>query len=320
MRGQLLLYIVMNSSYFYVLSSMEPIIFTKFAPNVDEGLITMKLIADSGATKSDWACIKKDGTIIRFSSAGYNPNYISQEYITDNIQECFPKELRVNKVDEIFFYGAGVTKLLESFMRSALQKAFPNVTNIYVTSDLIGSAHATLGNQPGFVTILGTGMNSCVYDGKDVVYRIGSLGFILGDEGSGAYLGKVLIRDFMRHNMSDKVYVLVKNKLQKTDDQLIEQIYKRPMPNRFCAQYSKFIEDNLDTDPYFYNLVHDAFDAMFRNMISHYPRYKQYKFNSVGSVGYCFRNILEEVATDYGMELGVILRYPLDGLISYHNK
>ena len=153
----------------------------------------MKLIADSGATKSDWACIEKDGTIIRFSSAGYNPNYISQKYIIDDIQRCFPSKLKVNEVDEIFFYGAGVTKLLEPFMQSALQKAFPKATNIYTATDLMGSAHATLGNHPGFTTILGTGMNSCIYDGKDIAYRIGSLGFILGDEGSGSYLSLIHI-------------------------------------------------------------------------------------------------------------------------------
>ncbi|EPT33456.1 hypothetical protein [Phocaeicola abscessus] len=280
----------------------------------------MKLIADSGATKTDWACITNDRRCIRFSSAGYNPNYITADWIVEDITSAFPSDLNLDEICEVFFYGAGITKLLEPFMKSALQQAFPKATKISAATDLIGASRALLGDRSGFAAILGTGMNSGIYDGKEIAFRVGSLGFILGDEGSGAYLGKLLIRDFMRHRMSDRVYEIVKDRIRMTDDQLIDQIYKKPMPNRFCAQFGPFIKENLHRDDYFYRLVRNSFTAMFEKIIFHYPAYEKYEFNSVGSIAYCFRDILAETAHAYQMRMGIILRYPLDGLITYHNE
>lgn len=281
----------------------------------------MKLIADSGSTKTDWACIDDAGKDIRFLSAGYNPNYITEDYMVNDIRSNVPTELDVSEVNEIYFYGAGVTELQFAFVRESLKKVFHRAEKIFVAMDMLGSAHALLGHQPGFSVILGTGTNSCLYDGKKVVKNIDSLGFILGDEGSGAYLGKCLIRDYIREDMPRDVYDIVKNELKLNGDELIDIIYTKPFPNRFCAQYAKFISCNIEKDNYFYRLVLGSFRALFEKIISHYDNFTSYEFNCVGSIGYCFQNILSLVVHEYGMEMGKLIRYPIDGLVSfYRNK
>lgn len=278
----------------------------------------MKLIADSGSTKTDWACLRKDGTCIRFTSAGYNPNYITGEYMIRDISSVLPSELNVNEVSEIYFYGAGVTELQFGFVRKTLLKVFPYAADVFVAMDLLGAARALLGHTAGFAVILGTGTNSCLYDGESVVQNIDSLGFILGDEGSGAYIGKRLICDFIRCNMPADTYHQIKEHIRLSGDELIDQIYTKPFPNRFCAQYCRLVGENLYRDEYFYLLVKDAFTALFQNIITHYPHYAVYELNCVGSVGYHFRELLAEVADGFGMRMGKILCYPMEGLINFH--
>jgi len=278
----------------------------------------MILIADSGASKTDWACISRsDSTSIRFTSQGYNPNYISSARITEDIVANLPEGFPSTDVDEIYFYGAGVTPLQYPLMEEILRGIFVNATTISIAMDTLASCRALLQNKPGFAAILGTGSNSCLYDGCEEGLNVDSCGFILGDEGSGAYLGKRMITDFLRRNMPADVYEMVGRLLCRDNDQLIDQIYTRPFPNRFCAQYAKFINEHLDI-PYFNGLVRDAFRQFFEKIVVHYPDYSTYSFNAVGSVGYYFRPILEEVVAEYGMTVGNILKAPMEGLITYH--
>ncbi len=281
----------------------------------------MILVADSGSTKTDWACFSRDNDeIIRFATLGYNPNYISGPLIIADIQSCMPEDFPVDKVEEIFFYGAGVTEIQYPFMRKVLSKVFRNATNISIAMDTLASCRALLGREAGFAAIMGTGTNTCLYDGTNETMNVDSCGFILGDEGSGGYLGKRLITDYIRHNMPAKVYKMVGRVLQKSNDELIDQVYTKPFPSRYCAQYSRFIREKIGTDPYFENLVTDAFNKMFDRIVTHYPDYQTYKFNSVGSVAFYYKDILEKVAASYGMELGTIIKSPLEGLIKFHKE
>jgi glucosamine kinase len=281
--------------------------------------MNMILIADSGSTKTDWACVSPDGSrVIRFRSQGYNPNYISKEDISADVKKNLPEGFPTDEVTEIDFYGAGVTELQYPLMRKALQAVFKNATTANIAMDTLASARALLGHKSGFAAILGTGTNTCLYDGKNQTLNIDSLGFILGDEGSGAYLGKRMICDFIRGDMPKDVSKIVADKLGKNGDELIDQIYTRPFPNRYCAQFAPFIKENMPKYPYFKDLVEDAFRAFFQDIVSHYPDYRKYKFNCVGSIGYYFRDILESVANDFGMDVDVILQAPMEGLIKYH--
>lgn len=277
------------------------------------------LIADSGASKTDWACVSRnDATDIRFVSQGYNPNYITGEKIVEDILHNLPSELNPGEVGEIYFYGAGVTVLQYPFMTEVLKRVFPNAETVVIAMDTLASCRALLQDKPGFAAILGTGANSCLYDGCNEGLNVDSCGFILGDEGSGANLGKRLITDYIRRNMRQNVYDLVGRKLGRNNDELLDIIYTQPFPNRFCAQYAKFIADNLDTDPYFPELVTDAFRQFFRLIVTHYPDYRQYSFNAVGSVAYYFKPLLQPVVEEFGMKMGVILKAPIDGLVKYH--
>ncbi|MBR1872861.1 MAG: N-acetylglucosamine kinase [Bacteroidales bacterium] len=279
----------------------------------------MILIADSGATKTEWALVSREGDkLYGFFSQGYNPNYIGTEEIAADLRSSLPEGFPADRVEEIYFYGAGVTELHTALLRDFLTGIFPNVDVVFTARDLLGAARALLGHSRGFAAILGTGTNSCIYDGEKDVYNVSSLGFILGDEGSGAYIGKKMICDYMRADMPGEVSEMVGRLLGKSSSELIAQIYTKPFPNRYCAQYCSFISENLGTHPYFYALVLSCFRDFFSNIVSHYPDYTRYRFNCVGSVGYYFKNILERVAQEYGMEVGTILKTPMEGLIRYH--
>lgn len=281
----------------------------------------MILIADSGATKTEWACISKDGaTRIGFFSQGYNPNYITGTQIVADIRANLPEGLSPDLVDEIYFYGAGVTELQYPFMEKTLREVFAKAEKVFIAMDTLASCRALLQREPGFAAILGTGANSCLYDGCNEGLNVDSCGFILGDEGSGGYLGKRMITDYLRRNMPPKVYKLVGKELGRTNDELIDVIYTKPFPNRFCAQYAKFISEHLDYDPYFPELVTDAFRKFFERIVTHYPDYQKYTFNSVGSVGYYFRSLLEPVVKEFGMKMGTVLKAPMEGLIKYHTE
>ena len=281
----------------------------------------MILIADSGATKTEWACISRDGaTRIGFYSQGYNPNYITGTQIVADIRANLPEGLSPDLVDEIYFYGAGVTELQYPFMEKTLREVFTKAKEVFIAMDMLASCRALLQREPGFAAILGTGANSCLYDGCNEGLNVDSCGFILGDEGSGGYLGKRMITDFLRRNMPERVYELVGKELGRTNDELIDIIYPKPFPNRFCAQYAKFICEHLDFDPYFPELVTDAFRKFFDRIVTHYPDYQTYTFNAVGSVAYFFKPLLQPVVEAYGMKMGTILQAPMEGLIKYHTQ
>ena len=281
----------------------------------------MILIADSGATKTEWACISKDGvTRIGFYSQGYNPNYITGTQIVADIRANLPEGLSPDLVDEIYFYGAGVTELQYPFMEKTLREVFTKASRVFIAMDTLASCRALLQREPGFAAILGTGANTCLYDGSNEVLNVDSCGFILGDEGSGGYLGKRMITDYIRRNMPERVYELVGKELGRTNDELIDIIYTKPFPNRFCAQYARFICGHLDFDPYFPALVTDAFRKFFERIVTHYPDYQKYTFNSVGSVGYFFKSLLQSVVEEFGMKMGTVLQAPMEGLIKYHTQ
>lgn len=278
----------------------------------------MILIADSGATKTEWALVSGKGRRIHsFFSQGYNPNYITGQQIVDDIRACLPEGMAPERVKNIFFYGAGVTELQYPFMEEMLRRVFIKVEKVFIAMDTLASCRALLQRKPGFAAILGTGSNSCYYDGENETLNIDSCGFILGDEGSGAYLGKRLITDYLRRAMPAPVLELVGRELGRSNDEIIDIIYTKPFPNRFCGQYGRLICENLAV-PYFHDLAEDAFCQLFEQIISLYPDYQSYTFNCVGSVGWYFQDVLRPVVARYGMQMGTLLRTPMEGLIRFH--
>lgn len=278
----------------------------------------MIIIADGGSTKTNWCLLNDAGQKIYFNTEGYNPYFVSTEYIVESLFKDLPSDLDLDKVTEVNYYGAGCStddKL--KIVSDAMANVFTNAS-IYIGHDLLAAARALLGLDTGFAAILGTGTNTGLYDGKEISLNIDSAAYILGDEGSGCYIGKKLLTDYLRGYMPEVVRERFWETYKLTPEQVTDQIYTKPLANRFCASFSKFVYDNNVHAEYSRRIVKTSFVDFFENLVSHYPNYKDYTFNCIGSVGYNFRNVLEETAIEYGMKVGKIIRSPIDELVRYH--
>lgn len=279
----------------------------------------MILIADGGSTKTNWCLVTNDEKKVYFNTEGYNPYFVSEAYITKSLNENLPVDLEKDKITEVNFYGAGCsTDEMRAHVQRAMQLVFTKAT-VNIGHDMLAAARAVLGRNAGFAAILGTGTNTCLYDGKDVIQNIDSGAYILGDEGSGCYIGKKLLTDYLRGYMPENLRQIFWDTYQLTPDDVNEQVYTKPLANRFCAQFSKFVYDNNNVQlQYTHNLVKTSFQDFFKNLVTHYPNYQSYSFNCIGSVAYNFRDVLEEVVAENGMTLGNIIRSPIDNLVKYH--
>lgn len=278
----------------------------------------MIIIADGGSTKTNWCLLNDAGQKIYFNTEGYNPYFVSSEYIVESLFKGLPSDLDLDQVTEVDYYGAGCStddkqKIVSDAMANVFTKA-----SIYIGHDLLAAARSLLGLDAGFAAILGTGTNTGLYDGKDISLNIDSAAYILGDEGSGCYIGKKLLTDYLRGYMPEVVRERFWETYKLTPEQVTDQVYTKPLANRFCASFSKFVYDNNVHAEYSRKIVKTSFVDFFENIVSHYPNYKDYTFNCIGSVGYNFRNVLEETAIEYGMKVGKIIRSPIDELVRYH--
>lgn len=278
----------------------------------------MIIIADGGSTKTNWCLITDEQKKVYFNTEGYNPYFSSAAYIVQSLKENLPSDLEIEKITEVNYYGAGCSvEDKKKIVEDAMSLVFVNA-RVNIGHDLLAAARAVLGINEGFAAILGTGTNTCIYNGKEITHNIDSLAYILGDEGSGCYIGKKLLGDYVRGYMPEPVRQLFWETYQLTPDDVIDQVYTKPLANRFCAGFSKFVYDNNVHIEYSRNLVKTSFQDFFRNLVTHYPNYQNYTFNCIGSVGYNFRNVLEEVVTENGMVMGNIIRSPIDNLVKYH--
>lgn len=276
----------------------------------------MILIADSGSTKTDWKCTDGTGKIAMAKTGGINPQYMSLEDIANEAEEA-ARQLNINTIKSIFFYGAGCSSQEKREMISAaLGDSFPEA-GIEVNGDLFGAARATCFFQPGIACILGTGSGSCVYDGEKIIKSIPSLGFILADEGSGAYLGKQLVRDFLREEMPSDMLGIVRDKLGITKELILENVNRKPMPSRYLAGFSKFIHENIH-HIYIEELVYHSFEDFIFHYINPYSESKVYPIHFVGSIAHGFRTILKAVLESKNLMLGKVEEAPINGLIEYH--
>ncbi|MEO5911930.1 MAG: N-acetylglucosamine kinase [Pelobium sp.] len=280
----------------------------------------MILIADGGSTKTSWCLIDSKGKKILFNTEGYNPYFSDTDYIIASMKKNMPSDLPVDKIKEVYYYGAGVhNEEKADIVHRAMATIFKSA-DVKIGHDLLAASRALLGDQRGFAAILGTGTNTCVYDGEYIELNIDSLAYILGDEGSGCYIGKKLLSDYIRGYMPKNVRDTFWETFKLSPDDILNAIYTKPLPNRFCASFSKFVYDITNNIEYSRNIVRSSFEDFFKNLVSHYPNYQDYEFNCIGSVAYNFRNVLEEVAIEYGMKMGKIMRSPIDDLVNYHIK
>ena len=278
--------------------------------------MSIKLIADSGSTKAEWCLLdgKKKKTIY---TQGMSPYFLDGEQMEAVVRQELKPKLKGIEPDEIFYYGTGCANPNNvKTVKKALQKIFPK-TKIEVTHDLMGAAKALCGDEKGVACILGTGSNSCYYNGKKIIKNSPGLGFILGDEGSGAYLGKKVVQYFLYNTYDPDLMDRFNAKYNTNAIEILEAVYKLPLPNRYLAGFVPFLVENRG---HFMieNIIEDGFNEFFFHHVYKYKESWTLPVNFIGSVAYGFRDVLKEMCDAYELELGKVLKNPMDGLVKYH--
>ena len=262
----------------------------------------MILIADSGSTKTDW-CVVENGVLLQqIFTKGTNPFFQSEEEISNEIATALLPQLKTNALDAVYFYGAGCgfpDKI--AMVHRAITKHLRVKGEVEVNTDMLAAARGLCQHDAGIACIMGTGSNSCYYDGKQIVSNVSPLGFILGDEGSGAVLGKLLVGDILKNQMPPE----------------LKEKFRKPFPNRFLASLSPFLAQNLD-EPCIRTLVSDSFKAFLKRNVMQYENYRESKVHFIGSVAFYYKTILAEAASEMGIRLGTVIKSPMEGLIEYH--
>lgn len=276
----------------------------------------MVLIADSGTTKTEWCLISDRKTSETLFTPGINPFY--QE--TGNITAILNKEFTAaKKFDAIYFYGAGcINEEKQNIVREALKNVFDS-QYIFIGSDLLAAAHSLCQTQKGVVCILGTGSNSCYYNGREIVANVSPLGFILGDEGSGAVLGKKLIGDILKKQLSQSLIDDFFETYHTTSADILENVYKKPFPSRYLANYTKFLSKNIK-HPEIENIVVSSFREFVTRNLLQYHGIRQTPVHFTGSIAFHFEAQLRKAIKEQHLILGNIERAPMKGLIRYHNN
>lgn len=280
----------------------------------------MIAIADSGTTKTSWLFVDKaSGKKYEYKSVGFNPYYQSSENITNNILHGLIPHIpfKVDDVEGIFLYGAGCElDFRKEQVAVGLRKAFPKC-KVSVYHDLLAAARALFADTHGIACISGTGSNTCYYDGEKIVKNVESLGLSLGDEGSGGYKGKLLVRDYMRKQMPAHIREAFEKKYTDRTPEIMDAVYTKEFPSRYLASYTVFLAEHIK-DPYVHSLVSRSFTEMFQNCVTKYENYKEVPIGYIGSIAFYFQDILQEVAAAYGVKVSKIIRNPLEDLAEYH--
>ena len=278
----------------------------------------MILIADSGSTKTDW-CVVENGVLVQqIFTKGTNPFFQSEEEISNEIATALLPELKTDEFDAVYFYGAGCgfpDKI--EIVHRAISKQLKVKGNVEVATDMLAAARGLCGREVGIACIMGTGSNSCYYDGENIVANVSPLGFILGDEGSGACLGKLMVGDLLKNQMTPELKEKFLKQFELTPADIIDRVYRKPFPNRFLASLSPFLAQNIN-EPCVHELVLNSFKAFFKRNIMQYENYQNLKVNLIGSVAFYYKEVLAEAAEAMGIQLGTIIQSPMEGLIKYH--
>ena len=277
----------------------------------------MILLADSGSTKTDW-CVSVCGkTLKQLTTRGIIPYFQSDEEIEQEIASELVPRLDGLRPDSVHFYGAGCINDKAEAVHRALTRSL-GTDAVEVCTDMLAAARGLCGHRAGIACIMGTGSNSCYYDGEKIIENVSPLGFILGDEGSGACLGKLLVGDLLKGQMPAALKDEFLSKYDLTPAEIIDRVYRRPFPNRFLASLSPFIAENLQI-PEIRRIVSEGFTDFFRRNVMQYDRYAELPIHFTGSIAYYYRPILEECAEQMKLRIGTILRAPMEGLVTYHS-
>ncbi|MFN5372487.1 MAG: BadF/BadG/BcrA/BcrD ATPase family protein [Bacteroidia bacterium] len=281
----------------------------------------MLLIADSGSTKCDWMLIQDNAESLSFSTMGFNPYFHNEAVISNAIRQNTAMCNFADQVTMLFLYSAGCSsKELKLVVERALRSVFPKA-NIYVDHDLIGAAFATWDDTPAITGILGTGSNSCFFDG-DIVKQANNglgLGYILGDEGSGSWYGKILLRQYLANALPEELHTILRDEYTLDRQTIVEGVYMKPHANVYLASFMKVLSDNKEND-WVQEIVNKGMAEFLKTHVQVYKNYQRVPTHMIGSIAYNFEDNLRKVGATMGVQVGTIIQKPIFGLVNYHMK
>ena len=281
-------------------------------------MIKNYLIADSGATKCHWTLVQnnKKTTV---NTIGISPYFLSTKEMTELLEKSFAKKTNVTKIDAVYFYGTGLTNLDNiTSLKKALKTVFTNAV-LSIETDLVAAARASCQNEKGVVCILGTGSNTGFYNGKKITKNSPGLGYVLGDEGSGAYLGKKVIQYFLYQTFDEELMAAFEKKFKLTKDDILNSIYKNPFPNRTLASFAPFLTEHRG-HYMIENIIEDGINDFFFAHINKMNESWIHPIHFVGGIAFAFKDVIKQLALSYEIELGKIIKSPMEGLITFHKK
>ena len=276
------------------------------------------LIADSGSTKAEW-CFVSNGRRRIIETQGASPYFLNEQQLVAMMQKELLPALKKGVPDQVFFYGTGCAAAKNRRMvKRAISRVFPQAS-VEVEHDLTGAARSLCGKNKGLVAILGTGSNSGYYNGRKIIRNSPGLGYVLGDEGSGAYLGKKVLQYFLYGTFDEDLHRKFIEKYQVHAAEILDAVYKKPLPNRYIAGFTLFLTEHRG---HFMieNIIEDGLLDFFSTHLAHYPESGKVPVYFTGSVAFGFQDILKELCKSFGWHTGKILAKPMDGLIAYHKN
>jgi len=276
------------------------------------------LIADSGSTKTDWVLADEKGNLRAFSTVGFNPLYHSESFIAEACRTVFdPESMPYEAVEAIHYYGASVWDAEKAAkIQAALAQLFQRA-EIEVEHDLLGAGRAACGREPGIACIIGTGSNTCLFDGVDVIDNITNLGYFAGDEGSGAHLGKALVKAYFYRELPPLLKAALESRYPGGKQEFLENIYEKPSPNVFLASLTRFLHEHID-HLFVQKLVYRCFATFIDRHVRKYPGHLTYPIHFIGSVAFHFRDILTLILEERCMNPGRFVQKPIDRLVEFH--
>lgn len=280
----------------------------------------MIAIVDGGSTKCDWVILENTGKVSqKTESIGFNPNIISADLIPQEIEKNPHLFLIKNQLDYVYFYGSGCGTAENALLvETQLQKVFP-YAKVTVKEDLTAAAYAAYKGKPAIVCILGTGSNSCYFDGKSVRRDLPSLGFLIGDEGSGSAIGKHLVRRFFMKKLPQDLHQEFVETYHLTIDDAIKNMYHNPRANAYLAEFNKFVIQRKQ-HPYFQNMVFDEMKNFFEYQVLPYEEAREAEINFIGSIAYYYEDVLRAAAAELNLTVGHIVQKPIESLVEFHQK
>lgn len=277
----------------------------------------MILIADAGATKIQWVVINDGKASEPYETAGFNPYFMEPRILMDAVEKDLVPFINPGYITDVYYYGAGCSTMFKcNIVEDVLKEVFEEA-DFEIHHDLLGAARALFGDKEGIACILGTGSNSCLYNGKNILENVTSLGYLFGDEGSGAYLGKLWLTEYLRGRMPEHLKNLFDKRFGYSLENILDSVYSKPHPNQFLSSFSLFMGE-LKDDEFVKGLIRKNFHDFFTEQVTQYTNYKSQPLGVIGSVGFHFRDIFKEVADEYGLKIEKMIKSPIEGLVEYH--